>query len=200
MVLGFGKSKETDQGEMYLIVGLGNPGEDYERTRHNAGKLTVDLLAHELGVNYWKTECGSSTGKTKYRDLSVILAKPHSFMNVSGSSVKELCKKYKVDPDHLIVIHDELDIEAGTVRVKQGGGHGGHNGLRSLVDKLQTRDWYRVRIGVGRPPGRMDPADYVLSVPKKKDEENFEHACHLGADATLSLLSQGLEKTQQQYN
>lgn len=199
MAFGFNKKDEALEGA-FLIVGLGNPGEQYEHTRHNAGKLTVDLIADELGVNYWKTECGSSAGKTSYRDVSVIVAKPHSFMNVSGSPVKELCKKYKIDPDHLIIIHDELDIDAGTVRVKFGGGHGGHNGLRSICDKLQTRDWYRVRIGVGRPPGRMDPADYVLSVPKKQDEEAFAHACQLGSEATLSLITEGLEKTQQKFN
>lgn len=194
------KKKDAESEGAYLVVGLGNPGEDYEHTRHNAGKLTIDRIADELRVNYWKTEGGAATGKTTYRDIPVILVKPHSFMNVSGAPVKELCKKYKIAPDHLIVIHDELDIDAGTVRVKFGGGHGGHNGLRSICDKLQTRDWYRVRIGIGRPPGRMDPADYVLSVPKKHDEEAFAHACQLGADATLSLISEGLEKTQQQFN
>lgn len=199
--MAFGLKKKDDVLEgAYLVVGLGNPGEQYEKTRHNAGKMTVDLIAEELRVNYWKTECGASTGKTEYRDTPIILAKPHSYMNVSGSPVKELSKKYKIEPGHLIVIHDELDIDAGTVRVKIGGGHGGHNGLRSIIDKLQTRDWNRVRIGIGRPPGRMDPADFVLSVPKKQEEEELAHACQLGADATLFLIENGLAKTQQQYN
>jgi len=185
---------------MYLIVGLGNPGEKYAHTRHNAGFDTVDAIAAEIGVRYWKSECGAATGKGSYRGEELVLAKPQSFMNTSGGPVKQLMNAYKIAPDHLIVIHDELDIDPGTVRVKFGGGHAGHNGLRSICDKTLTRDWFRVRIGIGRPPGRMDVADYVLSLPKKEDAEAFEHAVVRGAEATLCLVQNGLEKTQQEYN
>lgn len=185
---------------MYLIVGLGNPGEKYAHTRHNAGFDTVDAIAAEIGVRYWKNECGAITGKGSYRGIDVVLAKPQSFMNTSGGPVKQLMNAYKVDADHLVVIHDELDIDPGTVRVKFGGGHAGHNGLRSICDKTLTRDWFRVRIGIGRPPGRMDVADYVLSLPKKEAAEAFEHAVAVGAEATLYLIQNGLEKTQQRYN
>ena len=185
---------------MYLIVGLGNPGEEYEHTRHNAGFDTLDLIGEEAGARYWKTECGALTAKGVYRDEDLILAKPQSYMNTSGGPVKQLCNAYGVDPDHLIVIHDELDIDPGTVRVKFGGGHAGHNGLRSICDKLGTRDWFRVRVGIGRPPGRMNVADYVLSLPRKEAKEDFEHACDLGAQAALFLVKNGLEKTQQQFN
>ena len=121
---------------MYLIVGLGNPGEEYAHTRHNAGFDAVDAIAGEVGARYWKTECGSLTAKGAYRDVDLVLAKPQSYMNTSGGPVKQLMNAYGVDAEHLIVIHDELDIDPGTVRVKFGGGHAGHNGLRSICEDV----------------------------------------------------------------
>ena len=185
---------------MFLIVGLGNPGEEYEHTRHNAGFDTVDKIAAEIGVRYWKNECGALTGKGAYHDIDVVLAKPQSYMNTSGGPVKQLMNAYGVSPDHLVVIHDELDIDPGTIRVKHGGGHAGHNGLRSICDKLGTRDWFRVRCGIGRPPGRMPVADYVLSLPKKDAADDFAQATDLGCEAALFLIEHGLEKTQQKFN
>ena len=185
---------------MFLIVGLGNPGEESEHTRHNAGFDTVDKIASEIGVRYWKNECGALTGKGAYHDIDVVLAKPQSYMNTSGGPVKQLMNAYGVSPDHLVVIHDELDIDPGTIRVKFGGGHAGHNGLRSICDKLGTRDWFRVRCGIGRPPGRMPVADYVLSLPKKDAADDFAQATDLGCEAALFLIEHGLEKTQQKFN
>lgn len=185
---------------MFLIVGLGNPGEEYAHTRHNAGFDAVDRIAEEIGVRYWKTECGALTAKGAWRDFDLVLAKPQSFMNTSGGPVKQLMNAYGVDAEHLIVLHDELDIDPGTIRAKFGGGHAGHNGLRSICDKLGTRDWYRIRVGIGRPPGRMNTADYVLSLPRKEAAEDFEHAVGLAAEAALFLVQNGLEKTQQNYN
>ena len=185
---------------MFLIVGLGNPGEEYEHTRHNAGFDTVDKIASEIGVRYWKNECGALTGKGAYNDIDVVLAKPQSYMNTSGGPVKQLMNAYGVSPDRLVVIHDELDIDPGTIRVKFGGGHAGHNGLRSICDKLGTRDWFRVRCGIGRPPGRMPVADYVLSLPKKDAADDFAQATDLGCEAALFLIEHGLEKTQQKFN
>lgn len=185
---------------MFLIVGLGNPGEEYEHTRHNAGFDTVDKIASEIGVRYWKNECGALTGKGAYHDIDVVLAKPQSYMNTSGGPVKQLVNAYSVSPDCLVVIHDELDIDSGTIRVKFGGGHAGHNGLRSICDKLGTRDWFRVRCGIGRPPGRMPVADYVLSLPKKDAADDFAQATDLGCEAALFLIEHGLEKTQQKFN
>lgn len=185
---------------MYLVVGLGNPGAEYEHTRHNAGFDTLDVIADEVGARYWKTECGALTAKGVYHDEDLVLAKPQSYMNTSGGPVKQLMNAYGVDPDHVIVIHDELDIAPDAVRVKFGGGHAGHNGLRSICDKLGTRDWYRVRVGIGRPPGRMPVVDWVLSRPRKEGLEDFEYATNRGAQATLSLIADGLEKTQQAFN
>ena len=185
---------------MFLIVGLGNPGEEYEHTRHNAGFDTVDKIASEIGVRYWKNECGALTGKGAYHDIDVVLAKPQNYMNTSGGPVKQLMNAYGVSPDRLVVIHDELDIDSGTIRVKFGGGHAGHNGLRSICDKLGTRDWFRVRCGIGRPPGRMPVADYVLSLPKKDAADDPAQATDLGCKAALFLIEHGLEKTQQKFN
>ena len=185
---------------MYLIVGLGNPGDEYAHTRHNAGFDVVDAIAEEIGVRYWKTECGALTAKGAWRDHDVVLAKPQSYMNTSGGPVKQLMNAYGVDGEHLIVVHDELDIDPGTVRAKFGGGHAGHNGLRSICDKTGTRDWFRLRVGIGRPPGRMPVADYVLSLPKKEAKEDFDYAVDRGAQAVLFLMEYGLEKTQQRFN
>ena len=185
---------------MYLIVGLGNPGVEYEHTRHNAGFDAIDVLASTVDTRYWKTECGALTAKGVLGHHDVILAKPQSFMNTSGGPVKQLCNSYGIRPDHLIVVHDDLDIDSDRIRVKFGGGHAGHNGLKSICDKLGTRDWYRVRCGIGRPPGRMPVADYVLSRPRKDALENFEYVCSRAAEAISFLLLNGLDKTQQEFN
>ena len=186
--------------DTYLIAGLGNPGDEYAHTRHNAGFDTIDLLAEELGVRYWKTQGGALVGKAIWHALELVLVKPQSYMNTSGGPVKTLCGAYKVTPDHLIVIHDELDIDPGTIRVKFGGGHAGHNGLRSICDKLGTRDWFRVRCGIGRPPGKMPVADWVLSRPKNDAADDFVQATQLASQAVLFLIENGLEKTQQKFN
>ena len=138
---------------MQVIVGLGNPGDEYAHTRHNAGFEVIDSCA-TLGVSYWKNTCGAMVAKLRFvsrmEHRKVILAKPQSFMNLSGGPVSHLCREYDEQPSELIVIHDELDIPAGSVRVKKGGGHAGHNGLRSIIEKLGTRDFLRVRTGIGR--------------------------------------------------
>lgn len=185
---------------MKLVVGLGNPGKEYENTRHNAGFKVIGLLADDLGASYWKVEGGALTAKVRCGANELLLVKPQSFMNCSGGPVSILAKKYGVEPADIIVIHDELDIPPATVRVKFGGGHAGHNGLRSICDKLQTRDWARVRIGIGRPPGRMAPADFVLAAPKAQEAQDFEFACDRGAQALRVLLDEGLEAAQRQFN
>lgn len=184
----------------WLIVGLGNPGAEYGDTRHNAGFDVADVFADEIGANYWKSECGGVVAHKEWQGMDVAVAKPMSFMNLSGAPVSQLMKKYDVAPDHLIVIHDELDIPSGTIRVKSGGGHGGHNGLRSIFDKCGTRDFFRIRIGIGRPPGRMPVTDYVLQAPRGEQLDEFEHAIALGAEAVPSLIEDGLIKTQDRFN
>lgn len=190
---------------MQVIVGLGNPGEEYAHTRHNAGFEVIDLLAEQWGVSYWKNTCGALVGEAKFRKPNgevekVILAKPQSFMNLSGGPVSHLCREYDEVPSELIVIHDELDIAPGTVRVKSGGGHAGHNGLRSIIDKLGTRDFLRVRVGIGRPPGKMSVVDFVLQTPRKDAKDEFDAACQYGSEAVRSLLEVGLQRTQNSFN
>lgn len=189
---------------MRVVVGLGNPGEEYAHTRHNAGFDTVDALAAEWGVSYWKNTCGSLVGEAKVRlngELTkVVLAKPQSFMNLSGGPVSKLLKEYDCPVEELIVIHDELDIDPGTVKVKKGGGHAGHNGLRSIIEKCGSREFMRVRCGIGRPPGRMSVVDFVLGVPRKDAKDDLEAAVQRSAEAVESLLEKGLARTQDVFN
>jgi PTH1 family peptidyl-tRNA hydrolase len=169
-----------------IIVGLGNPGAQYVQTRHNAGFLTIDALADELRANYWKSEAGAETAKVKFQEEEILLVRPLTFMNRSGSSVKQLVDKYKIDPTKdLIVIADELDLPEGETRVKVGGGHAGHNGHRSIIEKLGTRDYKRIRVGIGRPPGKMDAADYVLQPLRAQAFEELQVTARHAADITL---------------
>lgn len=186
--------------ETWLIVGLGNPGEEYAGTRHNAGFQSLDALASEIRANYWKNECGSLAAAKERNGQNVILAKPQSFMNLSGTPTSQLMKKHSVAIDHLIVIHDDLDIPSGTIRVKSGGGHGGHNGLRSIIDKLGTKDFTRVKIGIGRPPGRMPVVDYVLQRPRGDQMIEFEEAALQASKAAMQITDNGVEKAQAAFN
>jgi len=183
-----------------LVVGLGNPGPEYERTRHNAGFLAVDLLGENLRATYWKDQGGARVAVVRFEDDDLVLAKPQTFMNLSGGSVKRLVELFEIDLAEMIVVHDDIDLPAGDVRVKRGGGHGGHNGLRSLHERLGTDAYVRVRVGVGRPPGRMDAADYVLEPLRGAAWEALEASIPAAAQAVLGILENGVEATQQEYN
>ena len=161
---------------MFLIVGLGNPGEEYEHTRHNAGFDAVDLIAEEVGARYWKTECGALTTKGVYRDHDLVLAKPQSYMNTSGGPVKQLMNAYGVDAEHLIVVHDELDLSPGQIKLKHGGGHAGHNGLRDIHAQLGTPDYWRLRIGIGHPGVKSEVVHWVLRKPPLDDRIAVDQA------------------------
>lgn len=184
----------------YLVVGLGNPGPRYEVTRHNAGFMVVDHLAESLRATYWRDEAGARTAAVRVGDDDVVLAKPQSFMNVSGNSVSRLVEHYEVPLDRLIVVHDDIDLPAGSVRVKAGGGHGGHNGLRSLHQRLGSGDYLRVRVGVGRPPGRQDPADYVLEPMGRMAAETMGDAVLLGEEAVLHVIEHGVDAAMNEFN
>lgn len=182
-----------------LVVGLGNPGPEYAQTRHNAGFMVVDLIAENLRVSYWKDEAGAKVGLVRFGDDDLILAKPQTFMNLSGKSVKKLAETYGVAPADVVVIHDDLDLPEETVRVKRGGGHGGHNGLRSVTEQI-GQEYIRVRVGIGRPPGRQDPAAYVLEPMRKDAAERLEAVIPAGAQAVLHVLENGVERAMQEYN
>jgi len=183
--------------EPLLVVGLGNPGPNYAKTRHNLGFMVADILAGRIGSGFKvhkKSGAEVTTGRLGGR--SVVLAKPRVYMNESGRQVGPLAKFYSVAPADVVILHDELDIEFGRIRLKLGGGEGGHNGLRSVAAALGTKDFQRVRIGVGRPPGRKDPAAYVLENFSAVERPEVPTICEQAADATELLLSQGLEPAQ----
>ncbi len=188
----------------WLVVGLGNPGPDYTSTRHNIGQMVVNSLAkrHSAKWSPHKTHTEAAAFKLGVGAdaASVILAKSFGYMNESGGPMKALANFFKVDPDHIIAIHDELDIPFAAIRAKFGGGDNGHNGLKSLTSAFDSADYYRVRMGIGRPIGRQDPADFVLKQFASAEKKELELFIARGAEALESLISDGLEKTQQNFN
>lgn len=187
-----------------LIVGLGNPGEKYAATRHNAGFIALDVFAREHDANdNWRARCDSLVSEKPAlfdgEEILLALAKPQTMMNRSGGAVKGLLKHYGLKTDGLIVVHDDIDLPPGTLRIKYGGGHGGHNGLRDIIASIGP-DFYRIKIGVGEAPGRMDSADYVLQRLKDTALEELCVDAARAADAIGSLLEHGLEQTQNIYN
>jgi PTH1 family peptidyl-tRNA hydrolase len=183
--------------EPLLVVGLGNPGPVYAKTRHNLGFMVADLLAGRLGSAFKvHKKSGAEVTTGRLGDRSVVLAKPRTYMNESGRQVGPLAKFYSIPPADIVVIHDELDIDFGRIRLKLGGGEGGHNGLRSVAAALGTKDFQRVRIGVGRPPGRQDAAAFVLDPFNTVERKEVPTICEQAADATELLLKIGLEPAQ----
>ena len=179
-----------------IVCGLGNPDADYERTRHNAGFATVDVLAARHGVRYWKSEAGAQVASMTWRGADgeqreVLLAKPMSYMNTSGGPLSKLARAHRVAPQQILVVHDEVDLAAGEVRLKLGGGLNAHNGLRSIADKLGSRDFARVQFGIGRPPGKMQVADYVLRELKGGFLDEFNITAERAADLVERILTEG---------
>lgn len=201
-------SEENDvtAAEVWLVVGLGNPGEKYAGHRHNVGYLVADELAVRLGSRFRAHKSGRADvvegrlGAPGTPGPRLVLARPRSYMNELGGPVKALAAFYKVPPERVVAIHDELDIAFGTLRVKLGGGDNGHNGLRSMRSSLGTGDFYRVRAGIGRPPGHQDVADFVLSGYSSTERKELPFQVDSAADAVESLITEGLERTQQKFN
>ncbi len=196
----------SSTGDVWLVVGLGKPGPAYAGQRHNVGYLVVDVLAERMGSGLRAHKSGRADvleGRLAPPGTDaprVVLARARSYMNESGGPVSALAKFYKVPPERIVAIHDELDIPFGALRVKLGGGDNGHNGLRSMRSSLGTGDFHRVRVGVGRPPGRQDPADYLLSNFSAAERKELELNVVEAADAVESLIADGLEPTQQRFN
>ncbi|MCK9877236.1 aminoacyl-tRNA hydrolase [Frankia sp. AgPm24] len=189
----------TDDGP-WLVVGLGNPGPDYAGNRHNAGFMVVDLLAQRAGARLKSHRSRADVAEVRLAGARAVLARPLSFMNLSGGPVTAVRGFYKIEPARIIVVHDELDIPFGTVRLKQGGGDNGHNGLRSITSSLGTRDYLRVRVGVGRPPGRMDAAAFVLRDFGTAERRDLPLLLEHAADSVEMLITHGLEPTQNRYH
>ncbi|MET0608322.1 MAG: aminoacyl-tRNA hydrolase [Gaiellaceae bacterium] len=182
-----------------LVAGLGNPGREYERTRHNAGWLVLDELAQRHGGS-WRSKFSGSLSEVRLGDARVALLKPETYMNESGRSLGAAARFFKVQPEQVLVVHDDVDLETGRLQARAGGGLAGHNGLRSLAQHLGSQDFLRVRIGVGRP-GRGDPrsvADWVLSAFAPEDDA--EALVSRSADAVETIVSDGLEAAQQRFN
>lgn len=198
----------TESSDVWLVAGLGNPGPKYSGHRHNVGYLVVEELASRMGSAQkgarWRAhKTGRADvveGRLQPGGPRVVLAKARGYMNESGGPIKALAAFYKIPPERIVAVHDELDIGFGTLRIKLGGGDNGHNGLRSLRSALGTGDFYRVRAGIGRPPGRQDPADFVLSNYSTTERKELPFQVIDAADAVECLVAEGLEKTQQRFN
>ena len=177
----------------WLVVGLGNPGPDYAANRHNVGQMVLDILADRISASFktHKANASVAEGRLGFGGPKVILAKPGTYMNNSGGPVSGLMKFYDVAIQNVIVIHDELDIDAGAVRVKQAGGHAGHNGLRDIIAAADSNDFVRVRVGIGRPPGRMDAADFVLKNFSAEERKELPLLLALSADAVEEIVTKG---------
>lgn len=188
--------------DTWLVVGVGNPGAQYEHTRHNVGQMVIDELARRRSETLRTHKANARVAQTWLHPggPKVILAKPNSFMNVSGGPVAALTAFYDVDPANVIVLHDELDIPFDTIKAKVGGGHGGHNGIRDISKALGTPDFARVRVGIGRPPGRQDPADWVLGTFSAAERQSLPMLLSDAADAVETIIGEGLLAAQQKYH
>ena len=188
----------------WLVVGLGNPGDQYAATRHNVGQMVIDELIrrHNIKLTSHKsrTEIAAYKLGTGESTQSIILAKSKGYMNESGGPIKALASFYSVETQNIIALHDELDIAFATIRSKMGGGDNGHNGLKSMTSAFGTPDYYRVRLGIGRPMGQQDPADFVLKAFSKIEQKDLGEFIVRGADVVESLITQGLERTQTAFN
>jgi len=184
----------------WLVVGLGNPGPNYAGTRHNVGAMVVDVLADRVRGRFKSHRARADVVETRFGDQRVVLAKPRSYMNESGGPVVGLRDFFKLPEEQIVAVHDELDLDFGMIRLKLGGGDNGHNGLKSLRRSLGSGEFHRVRVGIGRPPGRQDPADWVLRDFSAAERKELGLHVERAADAVESLLADGLAAAQNHYN
>jgi len=186
--------------ERFLVVGLGNPGPRYAGTRHNAGFFVVEELANRVGGSFKAHKGRADVVEARLAGRPAVLAKPKAYMNVSGGPIVAISRFFKIPVERIIVVHDELDLPFGGLRLKRGGGEGGHNGLRSATTALGSKDYVRVRVGIGRPPGRQDPADYVLGEFSAAERKELPLHVDRAADAVQTVIADGLEAAQNRFN
>lgn len=197
----FGRRKDSgEESDCWLIAGLGNPGAEYERTRHNVGFRVLDVLGGRAGAAFKRGKHQAQVAEARLAGQRVVLAKPQTYMNLSGQSIGPLASYFKVPAARVVVVHDEIDLPFGQLRLKVGGGTAGHNGLRSLVSSLGTPEFIRVRIGVGRPAGSKQAAGHVLNAFSKAEENEIAIVVQEAADAVESILTNGFERTQNDVN
>ena len=193
--------KDTGADERnYLIVGLGNPGRDYRDTRHNVGFMAVDRFCEMQGARLGKVKFQAIIGEMRIGTAKVILAKPQTFMNLSGNAVASIVRFYKIPLEQILVIHDDLDLPFGTLRLRPGGGAGGQKGLKSTIDRLGTQQFPRMRIGIGRPPGQMDAAAYVLQKFGSADQVELDFILRRAVEAIEAFVRDGLDSAMNQFN
>lgn len=202
LVGAFHQKEAPTMSDAWLIIGLGNPGSQYENTRHNIGQMVVDELAREVGGSFKRHKARAMVleGRLGMGRPKVILAKPLTYMNVSGGPVAGLAQFYGIDPEKIVAVHDELDIPFDTIKLKIGGGEGGHNGLRDMTKALGIKNYYRVRAGIGRPPGQMQVSDFVLKPFSTAEKKELPFHVSNAADATRLLIEQGLTAAQQKFH
>jgi PTH1 family peptidyl-tRNA hydrolase len=192
----------TDESP-WLVVGLGNPGKEYAGNRHNVGFMVADVLASRVGAKFGRSKrahAEMAEGRLGFGGPKLVLVKPLTYMNLSGAPVVSLAQFFKVPVSNVIAVHDELDVPFGQVRAKRGGGEGGHNGLRSMSKSLSSKEYARVRFGIGRPPGRQDPADYVLSDFSGAERKELEFLVDRAADVVEAIVLEGVEWAQNKYH
>ncbi len=188
------------QPATFLLVGLGNPGREYRETRHNVGFMAVDRLCASFGIKLSRLQSKALTGSGQWASHKIVLAKPQTFMNLSGQAVSSLLRFYKVPLPQLLVIHDDIDLPVGTLRIRPDGGSAGQRGLASIIQQLGTQEFPRLRIGVGRPPGQKEAADYVLKGFTSSDQELITIVLDRAVDAARIFIEHGLEMAMNQYN
>ena len=196
----FRRASRPGDEDRWIVVGLGNPGEKYSSTRHNMGAMVIEVLLGRTGASLKSHKSGCAIAETTLCGERVVLARPTTYMNESGRPVRELARWYKVQPDRLIVVHDELDIPFEEVRVKDGGGTAGHNGLGSIASHLGTRAFVRIRVGIGRPPGKRGAVGHVLDTFSSSERKELPFVIERAADAVGSIISDGLERTMNEFN
>ena len=194
------KDMSSDKHAPFLIAGLGNPGKQYRSNRHNVGFMALDRLAQDLRVNFSRLESKALVAKTEYQGERLVLAKPQTFMNLSGQAVGALARFYKVPMEQIMIVYDDVDLPLGALRLRPTGGSAGQKGMASIIERLGSQDFPRLRIGIGRPPGRMDAAAYVLQDFSKGDQEFLEAALDRAVAAVYEWVAQGLESAMNKYN
>lgn len=193
------RNRRSEGRPSLLVFGLGNPGRRYAGTFHNAGHAAVDRLAESLSIRF-RTSGEAECGFGRMAEIGLLLGKPRTYMNLSGLAVAPLYRQYAEGPENLVVAHDDLDLPLGTVRLKRGGGTGGHKGLRSLEEELGTLGFLRVRIGIGRPPDGIDPADYVLTRVPEESRERFDEGIAEAAKAVGDIVQEGFDRAMTRWN
>lgn len=185
---------------MYIVAGLGNPGKEYENTRHNAGFMVMDALADKLGADISEKKHKALCGRAVIGGEKVILLKPQTFMNLSGESIRAAADYYKVDPDHILVIYDDISLEPGQLRLRSKGSAGGHNGIKSIIAHLGTQEFPRVKVGVGAKPPRMDLAAYVLAKLSQGEKKVMEEAAAEASAAVEDIITVGMDRAMNMHN